>query len=44
MLVEVCYEPQGLVEDLGALLGLVSQRVAAELEHFRRYIEAEPAD
>jgi hypothetical protein len=40
MLVEVVYEPQGLVEDLGALLGLVSQRIATELEHFRTYVEA----
>lgn len=42
MLVEVCYEPQGLVEDLGALLGLVSQRIAAELEHFRAFVEGAP--
>jgi uncharacterized membrane protein len=42
MLVEVCYEPQGLVEDLGALLGLVSQRIAAGLEHFRAFAEAAP--
>jgi hypothetical protein len=42
MLVEVCYEPQGLVEDLGALLGLVSQRIATELEHFRVFAEGAP--
>jgi uncharacterized membrane protein len=42
MLVEVAYEPQGLVEDLGALLGLVSQRVAAELERFKAFVESAP--
>jgi uncharacterized membrane protein len=44
MLVELCYEPQGLVEDLGALLGLLSQGVGAALERFKAFIESTPAE
>ncbi len=39
MLVEIAYEPQGLLEDLGALVGLVSRRIGSGLEDFRTYIE-----
>ena len=41
MLAEICYEPQGLVEDLGAMLGVVSQRVAKELSAFKAFIESQ---
>ena len=43
MLVELCYEPQGLAEDLGALLGVVSQRVATAMDRFKSYVESSPA-
>ena len=34
------YDPQGVVENLGDLLGMVSRRVANDLERFKAYIEA----
>lgn len=40
VLVEVTYEPHGLVEDLGALLGLLPRRVGACLEKFKAFIES----
>jgi uncharacterized membrane protein len=40
VLVEMSYEPQGLVEDLGAMLGVMSRRVANELEKFKEYVES----
>jgi hypothetical protein len=34
------YDPQGVVENLGDLLGMVSRRVANDLERFKEFIEA----
>jgi len=39
MLVEIAYEPQGLLEDLGALLGLLEQRLASALQRFKGELE-----
>ena len=36
---EVDYEPEGLIENLGDLLGLVSERVSGDLERFKEFIE-----
>ncbi len=37
---EVEYEPEGIVENLGDLLGLVSARVSGDLTRFKEFIEA----
>jgi uncharacterized membrane protein len=44
MLVEVTYEPQGLLEDLGAMLGMLGPRLGAALERFKATIEARPRE
>lgn len=36
---EVNYEPDGIIENLGDLLGLVSARVAGDLARFKDFIE-----
>ncbi|MBC7365887.1 MAG: SRPBCC family protein [Undibacterium sp.] len=36
---EVDYEPEGMVENLGDLLGLVSARVSGDLARFKKFIE-----
>lgn len=36
---EVSYEPQGMVENIGDLLGLVSSRVSGDLARFKEFIE-----
>jgi uncharacterized membrane protein len=33
------YEPEGVVENLGDLLGVVSRRTKGDLERFKKYIE-----
>jgi uncharacterized membrane protein len=40
MLVELSYEPSGLVEDLGALLGVVTRHLRSGLRDFKTFIEA----
>lgn len=35
------YEPEGLVENAGDLLGFVSRRVAGDLERFKDFVEAQ---
>lgn len=40
MLVELCYEPKGVVENVAAMLGTLSRRVASELENFKAYVES----
>ena len=40
MLVEIAYEPQGILEDLGAMMGFLSRRLETELEKFKAYLEA----
>jgi len=39
ILLEMAYEPQGLVEDLGAMLGAVSRNLASQLKAFKQYLE-----
>jgi uncharacterized membrane protein len=36
---EMSYEPQGLVENLGDSLGVVSRRIEGDLERFKEFIE-----
>ena len=36
---EVEYEPEGMVENLGAILGLVSARINGDLNRFKDFIE-----
>jgi uncharacterized membrane protein len=40
MLVEISYEPQGLLEDLGAVLGIVERKLERELAKFKAFLEA----
>lgn len=40
MTLEVEYEPEGMIENLGDLLGLVSARVSGDLSRFKEFIEA----
>lgn len=40
MLVELAYEPTGILEDLGAALGLVSRQMTLELQKFKDFIES----
>lgn len=36
---QVDYEPEGVVENIGDMLGVVSRRVSGDLERFKKYIE-----
>jgi uncharacterized membrane protein len=36
---EICYEPEGLVESAGDALGVVSNQVENDLERFKEFIE-----
>ncbi len=36
---QIDYEPEGVVENLGALLGVLSRRVEGDLERFDKFIE-----
>jgi uncharacterized membrane protein len=38
--VQVDYEPQGMTEKIGDMLGVVSNRVESDLERFKDFIEA----
>ena len=40
VMLQMEYEPQGVVENLGDMLGMVSRRVANDLERFKEFIEA----
>ena len=40
IMLQMEYDPQGIVENLGDLLGMVSRRVANDLERFKAFIEA----
>lgn len=42
ILAEITYEPQGLLEDLGALVGVLGTKVQSNLEHFKKYVELRP--
>jgi uncharacterized membrane protein len=40
IMVQMEYGPEGLVENVGDAVGVVSQRVVGDLERFKRYIES----
>lgn len=40
LILEVEYEPEGMVENLGDMLGLVSARVSGDLSRFKEFIES----
>ena len=37
---EMTYEPEGVLENVGDLLGIVSSRTQQDLESFKQFIEA----
>ena len=39
IMLQMEYDPEGLVENVGDAVGVVSQRVVGDLERFKRYIE-----
>jgi uncharacterized membrane protein len=39
IMVQIGYEPEGLVEKAGDLLGVASHRVQGDLERFKEYLE-----
>jgi uncharacterized membrane protein len=41
VMLQIDYEPEGLVENAGDMLGLVSSRVRDNLEHFKAFIESQ---
>ena len=44
VLLRLEYEPQGLVENVGDALGIVSRRVEGDLERFKEFIESRGAE
>jgi uncharacterized membrane protein len=40
VMLQLEYDPQGFVENVGDAVGVVSQRVSGDLERFKRYIES----
>ena len=40
VMLQIDYEPEGFVENVGDLLGVVSARVRGDLERFKRFIES----
>jgi uncharacterized membrane protein len=40
IMLQVDYDPQGVVENIGDLLGVVSTRVSGDLERFKAFIES----
>ena len=40
VLVEIAYEPQGLLEDVGAMLGVVDRKLEVALVQFKNFLEA----
>ena len=40
IMLQMEYEPQGVVENVGDMLGVVSRRVAGDLKRFKEFIEA----
>jgi uncharacterized membrane protein len=40
VMLQMAYDPQGVVENVGDMLGVVSRRVANDLERFKEFIEA----
>ncbi len=39
VMLQLEYDPQGVVENVGDALGIVTQRVQGDLERFKDYIE-----
>ena len=44
VMLQLDYEPEGLVENVGSALGVVERRVAADLERFKEFIESRGAE
>jgi uncharacterized membrane protein len=44
IMLQVDYEPEGLVENLGDMLGVVSARVRSNLQRFKEFIESRGAE
>jgi uncharacterized membrane protein len=44
ILVEITHEPQGILEDLGALVGILGAKVGRNLEQFRKFVEVRPGE
>ena len=44
VMLQVEYEPQGAVENVGSALGVVERRVAGDLERFKEFIESRGAE
>ena len=44
IMLQVAYEPEGVVENVGDLLGVVSARVRGDLQRFKKFIEARGAE
>jgi uncharacterized membrane protein len=42
--VQMDYEPEGVVENVGDKLGIVKRRVTGDLEHFKQFIEGRGAE
>jgi len=40
VMLQLEYDPQGVVENVGDMLGVVSRRIAGDLERFKGFIEA----
>lgn len=40
ILLELSYEPEGVTENVGDMLGVVSRRIEGDLERFKEFIEA----
>ena len=41
IILELSYEPDGVLEKAGAMLGFVSRRVEGDLQHFKDFIETQ---
>lgn len=40
VMLEISFEPRGMIESIGDVLGLVNLRIAGDLERFKKFIEA----
>jgi hypothetical protein len=43
-MLQVDYEPEGMLENIGDMLGVVSVRVRGDLERFKDFIESRAAE
>jgi uncharacterized membrane protein len=44
IMLQIEYEPEGVVENAGDMLGVASHRIKADLEHFKEFIESRGAE